>query len=857
MRVIATQRLRQQPIDTDATTPSRSAAVVMLLFFGSGLTGLVYQVLWMHQCARLFGNTAQAAAMTVAIFFLGIAAGSRFWGKWAPRSQNPLRTYALLELAIAASALSYFVLLDGFYAAYGPLVQSLSRYPAAVTFAKTLLASALLLPPAFFMGGTFPMMGQHLVHRTDELGRTGSLLYGLNTVGGAAGAFAAGFILPAYLGYSRTYLVAIGVTALIAATAYAASRRTSVPAVEAIAPPAGTFFAGTLGAGILAAAFVSGFTSLGLEVLWTRMFAQVLHNSVYSFAIILVTFLLALAAGAALANRLATRSFDPFAVLALLATTSGVGVCASAFVFNALTDGLGYIARDSGWTEYVLAVFGHGLAVMMIPGVFLGALFPYLLHIAEGRKESTGSVIGQIAAVNTLGAVSGSLVAGFVLPSWLGLWAGIRMLAVLYLLMASLAARAARGRALWLHAAPLVAMLAAVTLLDPTHLPIVRSNARAGEAILETWESGHGVVAVVERKGNRVIKLDNYYTLGGTVSRRYEQTQADLPIMLHQDPKSIFFLGLGTGITAGAALSHPVASVTAVELIPDVITASRLYFKEHLNGLFDDPRARVLAGDGRQQLRVGADEYDVIVADLFIPWQAGASSLYSKEHFETCRERLKPEGLFAQWLPLYQLTRADFFVIARTMLEVFPQVTVWRGDFLADRSIVALIGQDAGAAMDVQALIRNFRNRRGDDEVPRETVMGMMGLFYAGNLSGNAAMFTDSPINTDDFPVIEYHAPVAQRHARSGRSAWFTSFELLRWYEQLFETMPPDNDPFLVDLTAQEKDFVRAGLALYRAGVNKQAGRKDEAAEALDEFSRLVPDAIDQVYRKQLGEKVE
>jgi len=701
---------------------------------------------------------------------------------------------------------------------------------------------------------SFPMMGQHLIRRRDELGRTGSLLYGLNTIGGAAGAIAAGFFVLAYLGFSRTYLVAITATTLIGAAAYAASGRVPTAMTEARASKASRAAAASLGVGVLVVAFLSGFAALGLEVVWTRMFAQVLHNSVYSFAIILATFLVALAAGAALANRLAARSFDPFAVLAGLATISGVAVCASPFVFNELTGGLAYVARDAGWATYVFSVLGHAVVVMLVPGLFVGSIFPYLLRIAEGREGKAGPIIGRLAAVNTIGAVTGSLVAGFVLSSWLGLWASVRLLAVVYLLMGLLAARAARRRTLWLGAAPLAALLASVTLLDPAQLPIVRANARAGEVVLDTWESAHSVVAVVERNGNRVIKLDNYYTLGGRVSSRYEQTQGDLPILLHQDPKSVFFLGLGTGITAGAALRHPVTSVTAVELIPDVITASRLYFEEDLSGLFDDARAHVLAGDGRQELRVNTDEYDVIVADLFVPWQAGASALYSKEHFETCRDRLKPGGVFAQWLPLYQLTRDELFVIVRTMLEVFPQVTLWRGDFLAERSIVALVGQREGATMDVQALLRNFRNRRSDDQVPQQTVMGMMGLFYAGNLTANAAMFDDAAVNTDDFPVIEYQAPVAQRKARSGEASWCTSFELLHWYERLFETTPPESDPYLAGLTTEEKGYVRAGLSLYRASVNKDAERKDETAAAIDEFSRLVPELIDRVYRRQLEE---
>ena len=143
----------------------------------------------------------------------------------------------------------------------------------------------------------------------------------------------------------------------------------------------------------------------------------------------------------------------------------------------------------------------------------------------------------------------------------------------------------------------------------------------------------------------------------------------------------------GAGITAGAALKHDVERVTVAEILEDAITAAREYFNPYVYGLFDDPRARVLATDGRNHLLGSTDRYDVIVADLFIPWQAGTGSLYSREHFETARARLAEGGLFAQWLPLYQTSKEEFAVVARTMLEVFPLVTLWRGDFLSDRSI--------------------------------------------------------------------------------------------------------------------------------------------------------------------------
>lgn len=185
----------------DALPPTTSGpraprGALLGLFFLSGVAALVYEVLWLKELGLLFGATAQAAATTLAVFFLGLAAGSLAWGRRAARDPRPLRTYAALEAGIALSAALYFGLVTAYRALSPFLFPGLNDNPALVTAVKLGLSLAVLFPPAFLMGGTLPVMGQYLVRRSSDLGRTASALYALNTLGAAVGALAAGFVLP-------------------------------------------------------------------------------------------------------------------------------------------------------------------------------------------------------------------------------------------------------------------------------------------------------------------------------------------------------------------------------------------------------------------------------------------------------------------------------------------------------------------------------------------------------------------------------------------------------------------------------------------------------------------------------------
>ena len=865
---------------------SRQLAPLAGLVFLSGAASLVYEVLWLKELSLLFGSTAYAASTTLAVFFLGLAVGSAVFGRWSTRLRSPLRAYAWIELGIAVSAALYFVLLEVYFQLYGPIYDALADRPAAFNAFRVALATLVLLPPAALMGGTLPILGQHLVRRPDELGRYGALLYAVNTIGAAAGAFLAGFVLPLALGFDRAYLLAMAVNVAVAGLAWRLSRvdghgaeRTldaradrqghlspvdahgAARAPDARAdrqgyrdrrsggsrrrPPAAAAAGTAGGAWLLAAvAGLSGVFALGLEVLWTRMFAQVLQNSVYTFSTVLVVFLAALATGSAIANRLCRLRAAPARVLWMLLTLSGLGVAATPFAFHYLTAGLSTLATGDAWLPYVSSIFANTALLLFVPTALLGAVFPYLLRASEGSPAAPGAVIGRLGALNTAGGVVGALAAGFVLLGAIGLWNSVRFIAAGYLVLALAAAW--RG---WTtpraRLAPAAAALGALALLgtalDASRLSVVDVDADRGEALLATWEGPDGVVAVIERAGNRRIEMNNFYTLGGTGSMEQEQNQALLPLMTHPDPRSVFLLGLGTGITAGTALRHPVERLAVCEIAPDVIAAAARYFNSASGGLFTDPRASVRACDARNHLLGTAERYDVILADLFVPWRAGVGNLYSREHFEAARDRLTGGGLFVQWLPLFQVSRREFDLVARTMLAVFEQVTLWRGTFSPATPFAALVGAAEPTRLDPAVIERNGRHLSGGAPLPDAAALAVTLPFYAGNLSAADGLIPPGPVNTDDRPLVEYLAPVTQREERAGTTGWFDSAELATFLRRLAASAPPARDPHLALLSAAQRDFVTAGLSYYQGAVASRLGRDAEADRHFRDFARRIP----------------
>jgi spermidine synthase len=849
---------------------------LLLLFFLSGAAALVYEVLWLKELGRLFGVTSHAAATTLAAFFTGLAAGSMAWGGRAAHLRNPLRMYSLLEIGIALSALLYFLLLDAYRWIQSPLFQLIRGHPPLSLLVKFLLGLGILFPAAFFMGGTLPVMAQFLVRRRDELGIRASLLYGINTIGAAVGAFASGFLLPRYLGFRGSYFVAIASNLCIALIAWRWSRSTlemgpaepraaaiarpsslpaddarrswspadearpSRPPAVAARPPWPPVGPGRIGM----VAFASGFLTLALEVLWTRMYAQVLQNSVYTFATILTVFLAALAAGAGFANFLCRRPWPPQTVLCGLALVSGVLVGLTPLGFYRSTGALTMIGGDLGWTAYIVRAFlGVGL-VLLVPVIAVGSVFPYAMKLGEAGMKSAGGTIGRLLAINTAAAILGSLAAGFVLLEAFGLWTSIRLAALAYLGLGLLLLPRGTAR-LALGGAALVAAGLFAGVLTYSDLAKAQVDAARNETLVQVWEGSDGTVAVVRRGDDLRMKVNNSYVLGTSQSEMNLRLQSYIPLALHPDPRRVFYLGMGTGITAGGALDFPVERVVICEVDADIVRAARAHFRPYVNGIFDDPRVEIVVEDGRTYLSAVNETFDAVISDIFLTYKAGVGNLYTKEHFEAARSRLAPGGCFVQWLTLFDLTAGELGIIARTMLDVFPQVTLWRRGFSPSFPVFALIGRLDPAPLDDTVLERWLAHLRERGALPRDVwIQNVPHAAYAGNLTAARKLFERYEVGTDDRIPLEYLAPITERESKGARKrpvlAWL---DLAEFCETLLHAAPPAGDPYLTTVSDVEKDHVLAGLAFYRSATYERMNRAREAEAYRQQYQRLLHDA--------------
>lgn len=825
---------------------------LLVLFFSSGASALIYQVLWLKQLSRLFGVSAYATATTLAAFFLGLSAGAWVWGRRAHAIARPLRAYAWLEVGIGLSALLYFGLFAAYAAVQGPLYDAFGFRPGPVLALKFVLAMSILFPPAFFMGGTLPVMAQYLVRTREELGSRATLLYAVNTLGAATGAMLAGFVLARVFGFLGAYAIAIGINLVVAAvTGWWDVRGLGAPVTSAPGPePGGRAVSaapavaadGLQLSSLRGIAAFSGFATLGLEVVWTRMFSRVFQNSVYTFSVILTIFLLCLALGSVVANRLCRRSSSPTGTLSALLALSGVLVVASPLVFGAIADYLEFWNSDAGFAGYILRAVVGTFVVIGPAVIVMGAVFPFLMKIAERSMTSAGRSVGELASINTVLAILGSLVAGFVLLRHVGLWASIFAIASLYFLLAiavvprRTAARVGAALAGFALAATAAGM-AGTGVLEPVAL------APESETIVESWEGPDGTVSVVRHEDDNLrIRINSSYNLGTSASAVNERLQGQLPALLHGDPESMFFLGMGTGITASGAMHFPVERVVVCEVNEDVVRGARKYFGPWLEGLFDDPRVGVYAEDGRNWLTTHDEDYDVVVADMFLSYKAGVASLYTVEHFETVRDRLAPGGIFVQWFAAFDTSPREFDILARTMLEVFPNVTLWRRSLSPVFPVFAMVGSMDREPLDVAGLRRGLGRLSDRGHLDRNVwLVNIPMAAYVANLSQIRNRFADAPVNTDDRTILEYLAPVTERNAKGARTATALAGEpLLRHTERLLEASPPESDPYLERATPAEVRHVRAGTAYYGYEVMRRLGRTDEAERYLAAYRNLL-----------------
>jgi len=796
--------------------------LVLPLFFSVGAGALIVETTWMRFIRGVMGATAPAVSASLVALSLGALLGALLGARIAARTSSPLRAYALVQL----SAVALSLLVEPTLSLVTGVVDGLDTTSTfALTLSRLLASLVATLPASTAIGVAFPLLIAATAGEATELGSKGSALYAADLLGAALGAGLTAFWLPALLGVGSAYLVGAALLTLPGLVALMLSRATERSDVRSSPPLAATW--PPLDALLISAG--SGFGVFAAQLLLHQAFGRVLDQSTFALGAVLVTTLLSLGLGALLVVALQAR-VTAAVLVTLSATAAAVGLAAFPLVFSGATDGLTYQLSVGAPDSYVprmmaLCALTAGPA-LVAAAVVLPGLFVLCGQRAEGDGRAAGRLAGGLLAANTLGAIAGSLTAPYLLLPALTLWPSFMVLSAVYLVIALTASRAPAARVL-----VSVAVLAAVALAAPWRVPQLRLA--RGDTLLHVRTSAQGMVAVVQRGRERLIQTDNHYALGGTTDRVHQERQGHVPLLLHPSPKRVAFIGTATGSSASAALAHGVERLVSVEIMPGVTAAARRYFARSNGGVFDDPRTHVVNDDARSFLRRRGERFDVIVADLFVPWRSETGALYSARHFAAARRRLAEGGLFCQWLPLYQLSPLEFRSIVATFLDVFPDAQLYRGDFYGAHAIVALIG-GKGVKVDPSVASRRARmlSRKGVGDRWVTHPLGPYAL-HVGSLESLRERLASVPRNTDDYPVVELSA--ARNPARqAGRGDWTIAGP--RFLEAIEHVR---RDYRRVPVNAQRASL--GGFALQVASVYWGTGRSEQSNQALAKASELLP----------------
>ena len=402
---------------------------------------------------------------------------------------------------------------------------------------------------------------------------------------------------------------------------------------------------------------------------------------------------------------------------------------------------LRFLAYELKPLPYAIEIAKLGLITIVPLFLALGLVFPLIFRNA--LKQRGARSLGLLLAWNGVGGWLGAELTQYYIAPHHGLWHGVAYLGALYLIATGLTTSGRTVLAIWLSG------FAILTGCILAYRSFPQVSQPPGERLVELRVTPDGVVATVESKpGDWRIVFNNSYTLGGSTAQFNQERQAHLPLLLHGSAKSVALLGIATGSTMAGAAAHPdLTTIDAFELSPAVLDYARKHFAPFNRGVFNDQRVRAHAQDARWGIVTAGKNYDVILGDLFLPWRTGEGRLFTRDHFRNVKAALATNGLFCQWLPMFQLTRPQFESIARTFHEVFPETFLIRGDFYAELPILGLVGGRSLQSINWESVERAAQKLRSVTAVPYQ-VRDALALHHeavAMMIIGQLPHFTNSP----------------------------------------------------------------------------------------------------------------
>jgi spermidine synthase len=772
-------------------------SLLLLCFFLSGGAGLIYQVAWGKALGLVFGNTVFAISTVLAVFMGGLALGSAWWGRASERRPNPLLLYGWMEMGVAVSgalSLAGLVAVRRLYLSAFQVTASSEWVLMALRF---LGAAIVLFLPTFLMGGTLPVLVEGLTRHSAELGRRLSRLYWVNTAGAVAGTLAAGFYLLSSFGLRATVQTAVAVNVVAGLLAILLGRG-MVPSGEA-STPKGAAPATAGGSTPLLVLFgVVGATAIAYEVSWTRLLVTFFGSSTYAFTLMLATFLAGIVLGSLLFEWWIARGGVPsLRNFALTQTLTALAALAFLFFYHQLPGIVATVLnlpyerlpnwlivaldlRRRSFAALALAQFSTSAVAMLPAAILFGFNFPLAVVVIAGQepaRRAHGPAVGRAYAANTLGAIAGAVLSGFLLIPYLGAFRLVALVALANVAIAlALLLRCPPPRNVAIAAAfSLAAAISAAMLSDrlsnpaiATFAPFLYYDATKTHMTIAEWAETFDILYAKDglNASISVAAGEDYLALrtNGKVDagNRDIETQlfsGHLGAAFHPAPRKVLVVGFGSGMTVAALARYPeIEHIDCVEIEPGIIEAAPLL--ERLNhGVLRDPRVHVVLDDARNFLLTSRDSYDLIISEPSNPWIAGVAALFTDEYYHAARARLRPGGMLVQWIQGYSIFPPDLLMVLGTVAAQFESVSVWRGE---EPDFLLLARMDRSSlTLDRLASLLNRPDLRADwDALNISAPEGIL-AYHRLDDADLRRLVTGAPHNTDDNSLLEFHTPRA------------------------------------------------------------------------------------------------
>jgi spermidine synthase len=765
--------------------PFTAKFIPYFCLFLSGLTSLTYELIWIKQLRLVFGGTLYAISAVLCAFMAGLALGawgiSKYLQKPGREKIGLVRLYGTLEAGIGLYALLFPWLLEGLSSVYPHLIDPATGSGVPRHLIEFILSTLLMLPATFLMGATLPVIGSWSIgSQSSKIFSNLSLLYALNTFGAVAGVLYTQFLGTQFLGIQGTNLSAVLLNGLVFVLCWFwqvgedkestfSHQQESLVEEDVLSRGFGLLLITIFG--------FSGLVALASEILWTRVLVFPLGSSLYSFAIILATFLFGIALGSLVAEKLLGQSRW---VLKFLAVELSIGLlCLLTFpALDSLTewtlkvDHLFYsVDNTPGRTLMIrsLAAF----ALMILPTLGFGLVYPLANHIHFSFFGNVTGTLGNSYAINTLGGIAGTLVTPFLLVP---LWGIQKSLFILYALLITLSlaglawhlgnrfkqwamALTAGGLILFGSYAAFTPSMAGQQLGENNLSRVEIDTKPENLKLLDYKEGNFSTLSVVEdqQSGARTLYVDGFSTatvsdsVGGSA---YMQAMGFVPMILHPDPKRALVMCFGTGNTLGTVSRFPGVTVDGVEIDRNVVSMAH-WFSQWNHDAINRDNVRLTYQDARGFIRWTDNLYDVITLEPMSPVQAGVNNLYSKEFYEQSRQHLNPGGLMMQWLPLHLVGPEDARSIIKTFQSVFPYTSVWNSYLTR---IVLLVGSDKPQALDqdrFDELMKIKEVKKMAEQIGIFSFVDMMD-FYLTDGKPLTPLLKDTAIITDNYPLLEH-----------------------------------------------------------------------------------------------------